>query len=217
MAWQPTLLGSSQEAAIDLSFSGITRIRLDDHSWLDYLPGWVRGQDHLFAELVEMADWAQRSRHMYDKVVAEPRLTSHWHSADGEPLRPPLLEEMRSALSDRYGVEFDSAGMNLYRDGRDSVDWHRDRIPQEIVDPLVVLVSLGAHRKFWVRPHGGGASRTLHCGEGDLLVTGGRFQRDWDHRVPKAARVLGPRISIAFRHGRSLCQLPEDRGRRCPR
>ncbi|HEU5001637.1 MAG TPA: alpha-ketoglutarate-dependent dioxygenase AlkB [Actinomycetota bacterium] len=201
LTWQPTLLGSGPEPDIDHRFAGLTRMQLDEHSWLDYLPGWVRGQDNLFADLVEAADWAQRSRHMYDKVVAEPRLTSHWHAAEGHPLRPALLEEMRTVLSARYGAAFDSVGMNLYRDGSDSVAWHRDRIPKEIQDPLVVLVSLGAYRRFSVRPHGGGASRSLHLGGGDLLVTGGRFQRDWDHSVPKSARPVGPRISIAFRHG----------------
>jgi alkylated DNA repair dioxygenase AlkB len=137
---------------------------------------------------------------MYDKVVAEPRLTAYWHAGGGTPLEPPSLERMRSLLSDRYGTEFDSAGMNLYRDGRDSVAWHRDRIATEIADPLVVLVSLGEARRFLVRPHGGGRSRAFRLGGGDLLVTGGRFQREWEHSVPKVAKA-GPRISIAFRHG----------------
>ena len=35
---------------------------------------------------------------------------------------------------------------------------------------------------------------------GDLLVTGGKTQRTWEHSVPKVARA-GPRISLAFRHG----------------
>jgi alkylated DNA repair dioxygenase AlkB len=90
--------------------------------------------------------------------------------------------------------------MNLYRDGRDSVAWHRDRIAKEIEDPIVVLVSLGEPRRFLVRPHGGGRSRAFRLGRGDLLVTGGRFQREWEHSVPKVAKA-GPRISIAFRHG----------------
>ena len=33
-----------------------------------------------------------------------------------EPL--PVLAEMRGALSERYGRDFDSIGFNLYRDGR---------------------------------------------------------------------------------------------------
>ena len=164
------------------------------------MPRWVTGSDQLFQELVDTAAWEQRQRHMYDKVVTEPRLTAYWHAAGGAPLRPEILERMRRVLGERYGIEFDSAGLNLYRDGRDSVAWHRDRIAKEIVDPIVVLVSLGQPRRFLVRPHGGGPSRAFHLGGGDLLVTGGRFQREWEHSVPKV-KAAGPRISIAFRHG----------------
>jgi len=135
------------------------------------------------------------------------------HAGGGTPLEPPSLERMRTLLSGRYGVELDSAGMNLYRDGRDSVAWHRDRIAKEIADPIVVLVSLGEPRRFLVRPHGGGRSRALRLGGGDLLVTGGRFQREWEHSVPKVAKA-GARISIAFRHGmvRSSYGKPDQAG-----
>jgi alkylated DNA repair dioxygenase AlkB len=200
LSWQPSLLDWTADTDLDESFSGITRLELDVRSWLDFIPRWVSGADHLFDELARGADWQQRSRHMYEKVVAEPRLTASWRAGGGAPLEPPILERMRRLLSERYGREFDSAGMNLYRDGRDSVAWHRDRIAKEIEDPIVVLVSLGEARRFLVRPHGGGRSKALLLGGGDLLVTGGRFQREWEHSVPKVA-AAGPRISIAFRHG----------------
>jgi alkylated DNA repair dioxygenase AlkB len=103
-------------------------------------------------------------------------------------------------LSDRYGAVFDSVGMNLYRDGADSVAWHRDRIPSEIVDPIVALVSLGDARTFLLRRKGGGRSRPFKLGHGDLLVTGGETQRRYEHSVPKVGSS-GPRISLAFRHG----------------
>jgi alkylated DNA repair dioxygenase AlkB len=109
---------------------------------------------------------------------------------------------MRTALSDHYRVRLDSAGFNLYRDGRDSVAWHRDTIATQIRDPIVALVSLGEPRKLLLRPRGGGPSRPFALGHGDLLVTGGNAQRTWEHAVPKVARA-GPRISIAFRHGMS--------------
>jgi alkylated DNA repair dioxygenase AlkB len=137
---------------------------------------------------------------MYDKKVREPRLTAPWGMHSGEPLEPPVLEDMRKALSKRYGVEFDSVGFNLYRDGQDSVAWHGDRIRKEIEDPIVVLVSLGEPRRFLLRPKGGGKSTAFLLGKGDLLVTGGKTQRTWEHSVPKVARA-GPRISLAFRHG----------------
>ena len=110
------------------------------------------------------------------------------------------LEDARASLSERYGVQFDSMGINLYRDGADSVAWHRDRIPNEIVDPVVALVSLGQPRKFLLRPHGGGQSRVFRLGQGDLLVTGGQTQRRFEHSVPKV-KTAGPRLSIVFRHG----------------
>ena len=215
LAWQPSLLGSD-DVDIDRSFTQLTRIDLDGQSWLDLAPGWVTGADQLFQELVETAGWQQRTRRMYDKVVVEPRLTAYWHASVGEPLEPATLESMRQVLSERYGVGFDSVGLNLYRDGRDSVAWHRDRIAKEIPDPLVVLVSLGQARRFLVRRHGGGQSRAFMLGGGDLLVTGGRFQREWEHSVPKVAAAR-PRISIAFRHGmvpKSYGEPDQDEGSR---
>jgi alkylated DNA repair dioxygenase AlkB len=90
--------------------------------------------------------------------------------------------------------------MNLYRGGSDSVAWHRDRIPPEIADPVVALVSLGEPRTFLLRPQGGGNSIAFRLGHGDLLVTGGQTQRRFEHSVPKS-KSSGPRISLAFRHG----------------
>ena len=152
-------------------------------------------------EILRGRDWQQRSRQMYDQAVVEPRLTAPWSLESGRPLEPSILERIRLVLSDRYGRLFDSVGFNLYRDGRDSVAWHGDRIDKEIEDPIVSLVSLGEPRKFLLRSKGGGASRTFMLGRGDLLVTGGKTQRTWEHSVPKVSRA-GPRISLAYRHGR---------------
>jgi alkylated DNA repair dioxygenase AlkB len=139
---------------------------------------------------------------MDDRKVLEPRLTSHWSEDSGEPLRPRALDGLRRALSARYGVWFDSAGFNLYRGVSDSVAWHADKIVKEIEDPIVVLVSLGQPRRFLIRPKGGGRSRSFALGRGDLFVTGGRAQRDWEHSVPKVARAWA-RISVALRYGLS--------------
>ncbi|HEX8098612.1 MAG TPA: alpha-ketoglutarate-dependent dioxygenase AlkB [Actinomycetota bacterium] len=198
-AWQPSLFALDERPSFDPTFSSLRRVQLDDESWVDHAPGWITGADALFEELLERTAWQQRSRRMYDKRVLEPRLTAHWSDESDGRLDPRILEDMREALSHRYGREFDSAGLNLYRDGRDSVAWHADRIAKEVEDPIVALISLGEPRKFLLRPKGGGASRTFLPLAGDLLVTGGKTQRAWEHSVPKVAKA-GPRISIAFRH-----------------
>jgi alkylated DNA repair dioxygenase AlkB len=132
---------------------------------------------------------------MYDKKVVEPRLTATW-----KHLHIAVIDDMRAALSARYGVDFDRGGLNFYRDGRDSVAWHRDRIPKEVPDPIVAIVTLGEGRDFLGRPYGGGKSVKFTPQCGDLLVTGGTMQRSWEHTVPKRTSA-GPRMSITFRHG----------------
>jgi alkylated DNA repair dioxygenase AlkB len=138
---------------------------------------------------------------MYGRVVPEPRLTAWYGAALNDPSIPGLVPTMAAALTRRYGREFDSVGAALYRDGRDSVAWHGDRIPPEIADPLVAIVSLGSPRKLLLRPRGGGPSRRFDLRSGDLLVMGGSAQRTWEHSVPKVAHA-GPRASLQFRHSR---------------
>lgn len=199
-AFQPSLFDGGDRPSFDASFSALERIHLDEASWLDLARGWVRGSDRLFEDILRARRWDERERWMYERRVREPRLTSLWREGSGAPLEPALLDAMRQALSARYRVHLDSAGFNLYRDGEDGVAWHGDRIRREIEEPVIALVSFGEPRKFLVRPKGGGRSRAFFLGRGDLLVTGGRTQRAWDHCVPKVAHA-GPRISVAFRHG----------------
>lgn len=197
--FQPSLLGR-HAPGFDREFRNVIRLPLDESAWLDHLPGWVSGADALFDEVLRALTWGQRTRHMHQGEVLEPRLTSSWSLASGEPLLPTLVDELRRCLGGRYGVVFDSAGFNLYRDGRDSVAWHGDHIDRRIAEPILPLVSLGEPRKLLFRKKGGGPSRAFLLGRGDLLVTGGTAQRTWEHAVPKVARA-GPRISIAFRYG----------------
>jgi alkylated DNA repair dioxygenase AlkB len=180
----------------------LERIWLDPSCWVDHAPGWLSGSDELFAELLAGLPWDQRCRRIYDRELQEPRLTASWNADAGQHPRPPVLDTARQVLSSRFGVTFDSVGFNLYRDGHDSVAWHRDRIPKRIRDPIVALLSLGERRRFLLRPFGRGPSRAFMLGRGDLLVTGGRTQREWEHSVPKVSSA-GPRISVAFRHGMS--------------
>lgn len=147
----------------------------------------MSGADTLFEELAGSTAWDQRHRWMHGRRIAEPRLTCGW--AVGVP--PPPLDDWSALLSQRYGVVFDSIWANYYRDGRDSVAWHGDRVRLSLQRPLVAIVSLGSRRRFGLRPRGGGAGRWFTLDGGDLLVMGGRSQHDWEHTVPKLPTV-GP-------------------------
>jgi alkylated DNA repair dioxygenase AlkB len=135
-------------------------------------------------------------------VVAVPRLLCFY--SEDAALPDPVLTAAREALNAHYGAElgepFLTAGLCLYRDGRDSVAWHGDTIGRgQTEDTMVAIVSLGTPRALLLRPRSGGASRRFEVGHGDLLVMGGSCQRTWEHSVPKTSQAVGPRISVQFR------------------
>jgi alkylated DNA repair dioxygenase AlkB len=198
---RPTLFSAAGgEIAFDRSFAGARRIHLDDHAWVDFVSGWVQAADALFEEIVERAPWQHKTVHMYDRMVDEPRLTAWYGNTPAEVGGPPVLGEMAAALSARYGREFDGIGAALYRDGRDSVAWHRDRIDPVLVEPVVAIVSLGSARTLRLRSRDRrGPTRAFPLLPGDLFVMGGSTQRTWEHSVPKVA-AAGARLSLQFRH-----------------
>ena len=193
-AWQPSLLADAAPT-FDPSLAGLRRRDLGSGAWLDELPGWVEGADGLFVRVAEAATWSAHERPMYDRIVPEPRLTTrHWT----EPPEP--VGALADALSAHYDCDLTTVSANLYRDGRDSVAWHGDRIGRRRSRTVVAIVTLGSPRRFLLRPTGGGRSVRLTPGPGDLLVLGGTCQRTWQHSVPKCA-AAGPRISLMFREG----------------
>lgn len=190
---QPSLFGS-ETPAFDETYSELRRIHLDDSAWLDYCPMWLSGDETLFAELTSNAEWRQPVVKMYDREVLTPRLVSRV-----DPQIHPVVPEMIETFSDRYGVRLDQVGAGWYRNGDDSVAYHGDRVARERDTATVATVSLGASRRFLIRPKGGGSAQAFSLGHGDLVVMGGSCQRTWEHCVPKVSSA-GPRIALMFRH-----------------
>ncbi len=186
---------------------GVDRRVLGDGAWVDVLPGWMSGADEIFGRLVRIVPWRAERRPMYDQVVDVPRLLS-WYGR-GDRLPDPALDEAMAALDRHYRPQFSdelcTAGLCLYRDGRDSVAWHGDTSGRRVRETIVAILSLGNPRALLLRPRGGGTGRQSRqalrflVGHGDLLVMGGTCQRTWEHSVPKSARATGPRISVQFR------------------
>ncbi len=199
---QDTLFSAGEEVLLRPVSEGLARTALGQGAWLDFRPGWVGGAGELFTRLENTVPWRSERRAMYERVVDVPRLACFYDA--GVSLPDPAVEEMRGALSAHYGPELgeplETVGLCLYRDGNDSVAWHGDRIGRSAhADTVVAIVSLGATRRFLLRPRGGGPARRLEVSAGDLLVMGGSCQRTWEHAIPKSRRPTGPRISIQFR------------------
>ncbi|MEO0606092.1 MAG: alpha-ketoglutarate-dependent dioxygenase AlkB [Myxococcota bacterium] len=181
------------------------RTLLGPGSWVDRRRGWVAGADALFSELVEAHTWHASRRKMYDRVVDVPRLFA---SVPDDGPGHPLVHAMSVALAEHYGRDLSAVALAHYRDGRDSVAFHGDRLGRHRADSVVAIVSLGGPRRFLVRPRGGGRSQGWMLGSGDLLVMGGRMQADFEHGVPKMAHAE-PRLAVMFRSA-AVIPLPDE-------
>ena len=202
MVLQSSLFELDTPSGLGALGGSVVRQELARGAWVDLLPGWLGAADPLFDRLLTEVPWRAERRQMYERVVDVPRLLCFYGESD--PLPDPLLVTARDALSSHYAAElgepFATAGLCLYRGGRDSVAWHGDTIGRgRSEDTMVAIVSLGSPREFLLRPRGGGNVLRHRLGHGDLIVMGGSAQRTWEHAVPKTNKAVGPRISIQFR------------------
>ena len=156
-----------------------------------------------FAELRQAVPWKAERRRMYDRDVDVPRLTAHFHLSEEGPAAERVPEAIRQAahrIIAQTGVPFNSVGLNLYRDGRDSVAPHNDHLDVLVEGFPIALVSLGATRRMTIRAKKP-PRRVLHVdlAAGSLLLMSYQTQRHYDHGVPKTAETVGERISLALR------------------
>ena len=178
----------------------------DGEGGIRYWPRFVSDSlaAHWYAQLRDEVDWKSERRPMYDRVVDVPRLIAGFALEGSEPF-PDALKEAARAVSEGLGVAFTHVGMNHYRDGRDSVAPHNDKLHSIVPGYPIALLSLGAARRMDIREKtlGGTPAKRrswrLELEPGSLLVMSHDSQKHFDHGIPKTAATVGPRISLAFR------------------
>ena len=128
IAYQGSLLDLSDQVTAGPLGSSVRRTVLAHGAWIDLRPGWISGAGALLGRLLTATPWRAEKRQMYDRMVDVPRLLCFY--AEDQPLPDAALDQAREALSQHYqeelGEPFRTAGLCLYRDGRDSVAWHGD-------------------------------------------------------------------------------------------
>ncbi len=173
-------------------------------------------QDRLFQSLFQEVPWQQHVIKVYGRSIAAPRLSAWYgdpgavYSYSGLQLKPlawtKTLLEVKSIVEDLAATDFNSALLNLYRNGQDSVGWHSDAEPELGRNPVIASVSLGAKRRFVFQHKKRRQQICLDLEAGSILLMSGPTQHFWRHQLPKSRRTMGQRINITFR---VICQ-PSD-------
>ncbi|XP_048401734.1 alpha-ketoglutarate-dependent dioxygenase alkB homolog 3 isoform X3 [Stegostoma tigrinum] len=191
--------------------TGVSRLHLK--------PGFIdpKEADWMFEQLYAEIPWQQKSNIREGRSYQEPRLTAwygdlpytysrtamksnpHWH---------PLLIMLKDHIEKVTGYTFNSLLCNLYRNGKDSIDWHSDDEPSLGQKPIIASLSFGDTRNFEMRkkppPEDKGSYTYVEriripLSHGCLLVMEGETQEEWQHRVPKEYHDRNPRINLTFR------------------
>ncbi|MEJ6475119.1 alpha-ketoglutarate-dependent dioxygenase AlkB [Pseudoalteromonas piscicida] len=163
----------------------------------------------LYDALLASVPWQQNTITLFGKTHQTPRLERFIadpdvrYSYSGKLLEnapwPPMLLGIRATLEQRFNVTFNAVLANFYRDGQDSMGWHSDDEPELGPTPVIASLSLGATRKFKIRHKSNQSVTDILLETGSLLVMQGDSQRDYQHALPKQAKVTQGRINLTFR------------------
>lgn len=162
-----------------------------------------------FNLLLKEVNWKQEPIKIFGKLIMQPRLTAWYGAKDysysGITMRSRsfsgLLNELKDEAESVAHETFNSVLLNLYRDGQDSMGWHRDNEKELGLNPTIVSLSFGAGRKFKMRNYlDKSIVRELVLENGSLLLMQGETQHFWEHSLPKTTAMAGTRINLTFRH-----------------
>ena len=176
----------------------------DDLSLVRYLPDYLAPEDsdRLCGDLKAAMPWTREQIKMYGRTIPVPRRVA-WCGERGVDYRysglshvaqgwPEGLAMIRDQLEQFLACRFNFALLNLYSDGNDYMGWHRDDEPG--IADSVASISLGASRRFLIRPQGAPRSAGLDLAHGSLLV----FKGSLRHALPRC-KSAGERLNITFR------------------
>lgn len=190
----------SAACLLDLFAAPVLQLVEDAEGGIRYWPEFVDQAiaADWYGALHARAGWTHLRRPMYDRVVDVPRLLASYRT-DALPADLPLAA-MLARLLVQVPAPYTAVGLNLYRDGNDSVAMHGDKLHLLGQGYPISLVSLGAARRMLIRARGGSRQTiAIDLQPGSLLSMSHASQITHEHGIPKTRRAQGPRISVVFR------------------
>lgn len=188
------------DLADDLFAPPMVQLVDDTEGGVRYWPRFIDSDtaQEWFEILHTHAAWTHMQRPMYDRIVDVPRLLASY-DITALPTNLPLAD-MLTRVQTQAPAPYSRIGMNLYRDGRDSVAMHSDKLHTLTSGHPITLVSLGSERRMLIRAKAGNhETLTIGLAPGSLLRMSYASQLTHEHGIPKTRREQGPRISVVFR------------------
>jgi alkylated DNA repair dioxygenase AlkB len=165
----------------------------------------------IMKKIIEETNWRQDTIKIYGKNYPVPRLTALYgdnnkpYTYSGITMQPnswsPTLHAVKLIVENLAQTTFTSVLINYYRNGKDSMGWHRDNEKELGTNPVIASVSFGQTRPFHMRHKFNKDIKkiVLPLTHGSILIMKGKTQHYWEHQVPKSIKITEPRINLTFR------------------
>lgn len=174
--------------------------------WPSFFP--TEEAKKLFKTIVNETSWKQEPIKVFGKEVMQPRLTASYGETSytysgitmsSAPWTEALLK-IKEKIENFSGESFNTALLNYYRNGEDSMGWHRDDEKELGKNPAIASVSFGEKRIFKMKHRKRSEEQlSLEVEDGSFLLMKGSSQHHWLHSIPKTAKEKAPRLNITFR------------------
>ena len=109
------------------------------------------------------------------------------------------VKEIRDRASKMLNQEFNHCVIGLFRNEKDSLAYHKDKLLDLEKDSVIISVSFGAPRPIIFKSEKNGNEQTVLLNPGSILVFGQDTNHKYKHEIPKLTNEIGPRISLSFR------------------
>jgi alkylated DNA repair dioxygenase AlkB len=173
----------------------------------DYDKNWREYADLVLAHLLGDLTWLEVTPARKEYFMSDRPRSYAYKTFDGvrDYQSSPYTDKVDRIrhLLNVPGVDYNVCFLNRYDGQHNQLGWHADDSPEMDHDHPIAVVSFGAAREIWWKPKDFKGEvppewrRKLE--HGSLFVMPAGFQRDYLHRIPKAGRDVGVRVSLTFR------------------
>jgi alkylated DNA repair dioxygenase AlkB len=159
--------------------------------------------------LLKDIDWKNDEAIIFGKHIITKRKVA-WYANEGLsytysnttkhalPFTNELLE-LKKAVEEKTGFQFNACLLNLYHNGTEGMAWHSDDEKELVKDGCIASLSFGAERKFMLKHKKTKETISILLENGSLLCMKENTQTNWLHQLPKSLKIKQPRVNLTFR------------------
>lgn len=183
---------------------------------ITYVPGFIENPDYWFNTLWDELSWERRPDAPRREYWTNPYGRSYTYGRgagertyESSPSHP-VINIGRTLIETDHGVELEGCFLNGYETSRDWLGWHADDDPRIDHSKPIAIITVGQARAIQFREVLVPADKGVTKGEygpvqeqmlenGSLCLMAPGMQQTHQHRIPKVAVVVKPRISLTYR------------------